>query len=164
MGLGRSLDLGRQVIQVRSHHSCCKTHFGHFSRRSELLSTQRWKRNLGWASLVDRVQKAPSREDARSALGLSSDQTTIVLLPASRHQELKYLMPTMFQAAKQIQEKIPNVRFLIPLALEKYRRSIEQAIQQYGLQATLLTDSSKMGIQRIRVNHRFLCRRSQQRI
>ena len=88
--------------------------------------------------LVDRVQAAPSREAARSALGIPFDQTAIVLLPASRQQELKYLMPVIFESAQQIQEKLPKVHFWIPLALEKYRWAIEQAITEYGLRATLL--------------------------
>ena len=92
--------------------------------------------------LVDRVQAAPSREAARSALGIPFDQTAIVLLPASRQQELKYLMPVIFEAAQQIQKKLPKVHFWIPLALEKYRWAIEQAITEYGLRATLL-DSNK---------------------
>ncbi len=88
--------------------------------------------------LVDRVQAAPSREAARSALGIPFDQTAIVLLPASRQQELKYLMPVIFEAAQQIQAKLPKVHFWIPLALEKYRWAIEQGIAEYGLRATLL--------------------------
>jgi len=92
--------------------------------------------------LVDRVQAAPSRAEARFSLGIPSDQTAIVLLPASRQQELKYLMPVIFEAAQQIQAKFPNVHFWIPLALEKYRWEIEQAIADYGLRATLL-DSNK---------------------
>ncbi|MCY7278074.1 MAG: lipid-A-disaccharide synthase, partial [Phormidesmis sp. CAN_BIN44] len=92
--------------------------------------------------LVDRVQAAPSRDDARSTLGILPDQTAIVLLPASRQQELKYLMPVIFEAAQQIQAKLPNVHFWIPLALENYRGAIEQAIADYGLRATLL-DSNK---------------------
>jgi len=92
--------------------------------------------------LVDRVQAAPNRDDARSMLGIPPDQTAIVLLPASRQQELKYLMPVIFEAAQQIQAKLPNVHFWIPLALENYRGAIDQAITDYGLRATLL-DSNK---------------------
>ncbi|MGV0025652.1 lipid-A-disaccharide synthase [Phormidesmis priestleyi] len=91
--------------------------------------------------LVDRVQAAPSRDSARSALGIPPDQTAIVLLPASRQQELKYLMPVMFEAARQIQNQRSDVHFWIPLALEKYRAAIVQAIQKYGLRATLLENN-----------------------
>jgi lipid-A-disaccharide synthase len=88
--------------------------------------------------LVDRVQAAPSRESARSTLGIPPEQTAIVLLPASRQQELKYLMPVIFESARQIQNQRSDVHFWIPLALEKYRSPIVQAIQKYGLRATLL--------------------------
>ncbi len=90
--------------------------------------------------LLDRMQEALDRDRARLALGIPADQLTIVLLPASRQQELKYLMPVMFAAAQQLQAKLPQVHFLIPLALTKYRARIEQAIQQYGLRATVLAE------------------------
>ncbi len=103
---------------------------------------QRKGGQVAWVGhpLLDRMQSALDRNSARSALGIPADQTAIVLLPASRQQELKYLMPVMFAAAQQIQSKLPNVHFWIPLALTKYRALIEQAIQRYGLQATLLEE------------------------
>ncbi|MBA2748951.1 MAG: lipid-A-disaccharide synthase [Tatlockia sp.] len=88
--------------------------------------------------LVDRMQNAPSREAARKLLNVAPETTAIALIPASRRQELKYLLPAMFEAAKQIQSQLPNVRFLIPLALEIYRQPIEKAITYYGLQATIV--------------------------
>lgn len=90
--------------------------------------------------LVDRMQTALKRESARATLSIAPDQRLITLLPASRQQEINYLLPVICQAAQQIQAKLPDVRFLIPLALEKYRRPIEQAIQRYGLQATIISD------------------------
>lgn len=90
--------------------------------------------------LLDRMQEALDRDRARLALGIAPDQLAIVLLPASRQQELKYLMPVMFAAAQQIQAKLPHVHFWIPLALTKYRTRIEHAIQRYGLQATILEE------------------------
>ena len=96
--------------------------------------------NVSWVGhpLVDRMQNAPSREVARKLLSIAPETTAIALIPASRRQELKYLLPAMFEAAKQIQSQLPNVRFLIPLALEIYRQPIEKAIAFYGLQATIV--------------------------
>lgn len=93
--------------------------------------------------LIDRMISSPKRSQARAELGISGDEVAIALLPASRHQEIKYVLPVMFQAAQQIQAKIPNVRFWIPLSLEVYRDSIEKAIQNYGLRATLVTDKTQ---------------------
>lgn len=89
--------------------------------------------------LVDRVQNAPSREQARAKLGIAAEELSVALIPASRRQELKYLLPAIFAAAQAIQAKLPGVNFLIPLSLEIYRQPIEQAIQDYGLRATVLS-------------------------
>ena len=89
--------------------------------------------------LVDRMQSAPSREAARAKLGIAPEQIAIALLPASRRQELKYLLPVIFQAAQNIQAKLPEVHFWIPLSLEIYREAIEKAIQRYNLRATVVS-------------------------
>lgn len=89
--------------------------------------------------LVDKMQNAPSREAARALLNIPPEQTAIALIPASRRQELKYLLPSMFQAAKQIQAQLPHVHFWIPLALETYRQHIEREIARYGLSATIVS-------------------------
>ncbi|PZV11352.1 MAG: lipid-A-disaccharide synthase [Leptolyngbya sp.] len=92
--------------------------------------------------LIDRLQTAPDRETARAALGIPPDQIAVVLLPASRQQEIQYLLPVICQAAQALQNKLPKIHFWIPLSLEKYRPAIEQAIQTYELRATVLADSS----------------------
>ncbi len=96
--------------------------------------------------LVDRMQNAPSREKARAGLRISPEQLSVVLLPASRRQELKYILPVMFQAAIAIQAKLPQVHFWIPLSLEIYRQPIEQAIQDYGLRATVVSGQTQEAI------------------
>lgn len=88
--------------------------------------------------LVDRMRSSPSREQARAALGITDEQVAVALLPASRRQEVKYMLPVIFEAAKAIQSKLPQVHFWIPLSLEAYRRPIEEAVQQYGLRATVI--------------------------
>ena len=88
------------------------------------------------------MQSAPSREVARKTLGIGPEQVSIALIPASRHQELKYLMPVIFEAAQIIQAKLPEVHFWIPLANKAFRSKIEQAIENYGLRATLLENQT----------------------
>lgn len=91
--------------------------------------------------LIDRMKDAPDRSSAREKLGISSDETAIVLVPASRQQEIKYMLPAIFGAAQQIQAKLPDVKFLIPLSLERYRSQILSAITQYGLNAVIVEGS-----------------------
>jgi lipid-A-disaccharide synthase len=98
--------------------------------------------------LIDRMANAPSRTTAREKLGVKAEEIAIALLPASRHQELKYLLPIIFQAAQNIQSKLPNVHFWIPLSLETFREPITAAIQEYGLKATIVS-GQQQGVQDI---------------
>ncbi|CAD5955616.1 Lipid-A-disaccharide synthase [Planktothrix tepida] len=92
--------------------------------------------------LLDRMKTAPSREESRRKLGIQPDEIAIALLPASRWQEIKYLMPILFEAAQQIQAKIPQVKFWIPLSLPEYKIAIETAIKTYQLNAVLVSTTS----------------------
>ena len=93
--------------------------------------------------LVDRMQSFPSRETARAKLGIADDVTCIALLPASRSQEIKHLVPVIFEAAREIQNKIPEVHFWIPLSLEVYREEIEKQVHKYQLRATVVSSQQK---------------------
>ena len=93
--------------------------------------------------LVDRIQEFPSRTAARAALGIEAEQLALALIPASRPQELKYLLPTIFQAAQQLQTQLPQVHFWIPLSLELYRPKIASAIERYNLRATIVGDRTR---------------------
>jgi lipid-A-disaccharide synthase len=92
--------------------------------------------------LVDRMATFPSREAARATLGIQDGEIAIALIPASRWQELRYLMPTIFMAAQQLQAQLPQVRFWVPLARAEYREAIERAIGEYQLSATLVDDQT----------------------
>lgn len=88
--------------------------------------------------LVERMQAAPDRTQARAMLGLDPEQPVIALIPVSRRQELVRLLPVVFSAAQRLQEKLPNVRFLIPLALDAFRDTVTAKVNNYGLQATIV--------------------------
>ncbi|NEO74123.1 lipid-A-disaccharide synthase [Moorena sp. SIO3H5] len=123
--------------------------------------------SVSWVGhpLVDRMESSPSREEARATLGIAPEQSAIALLPASRQQEIKYLMPVVFEAAKQLQSQLLDTNqtgqlsqskgegftqsqadsplFWIPLSLEAYRHPIEEAVQRYGLQAKVVAGQTK---------------------
>ncbi|MBD2488179.1 lipid-A-disaccharide synthase [Aulosira sp. FACHB-615] len=101
--------------------------------------------NVSWVGhpLIDRMQNVPNRQAARAELGIAPEQIAIALLPASRQQELKYLLPVIFQAAQTIQAKLPEAHFWIPLSLESFKQPIESAIQNYGLRATIVSGQQK---------------------
>jgi lipid-A-disaccharide synthase len=88
--------------------------------------------------LLDRMVDAPTKEQARHLLNIQPEQQIITLLPASRRQEIKYMLPIIMQAARIIQDKIPDVRFLIPVSLPAYRSAIKRAIKIHNLAATIV--------------------------
>jgi lipid-A-disaccharide synthase len=115
--------------------------------RGEAAYYQKKGGKVSWVGhpLVDGMT-TETREQARKTLGIAADVTTIALIPASRSQEIKYVLPVIFAAAQQIQTQLPHVQFLIPLSLETYREALEQAIQQYGLSATLVSEHSSQTV------------------
>jgi lipid-A-disaccharide synthase len=94
--------------------------------------------------LIDRIATFSSREFAREKLGITDEEVAIALIPASRKQELKYILPPMFEAAQQIQAKVPNVRFWIPLSRPDFQVEIESQIKAYQLNAILVTEHADL--------------------
>jgi lipid-A-disaccharide synthase len=76
---------------------------------------QKHQANVSWVGhpLVDRISHFPSREKARANLGIENEEMAIALIPASRPQELKYLLPVICEAAARIQAQIPHVCYWI---------------------------------------------------
>ncbi len=87
--------------------------------------------------LVDAMAKLQNRTQARKQLGIPVQQKAIALLPASRRQELRHILPVLAQAAQQIQTHVPDAHFWIPVALPQFRAPLKAAIEQFGLRATL---------------------------
>lgn len=78
---------------------------------------------------VDKVHAQRSREEDLARFGLDQGQTVIGILPGSRANEIKRMLPVMLEAAEKIQADKPEIRFLLPQAdsisdalLEEYLR------------------------------------------
>ena len=65
--------------------------------------------------LVDTVKAKFSEDDARKFFGVESSEHVILLLPGSRKQEIKLLLPEMLKAAEILSEKRPT-KFFLPIA------------------------------------------------
>lgn len=90
--------------------------------------------------LLDRLEKTPDRATSRQLLNISSEQTIITLLPASRRQEIEQMLPIIAQAASLIQQQIADIHFLIPISLDLYHDAITAVVKQYQISATILKD------------------------
>ena len=105
--------------------------------------------NVRWVGhpLVDILASPMPKAEARAQLQLDADAQIVTLLPASRFQELKYIMPRMFEAARTIQKEQPNVQFLVPASLPDFKAVIADAVDEYGLNGRLVDkDQGKVAI------------------
>jgi len=91
--------------------------------------------NAVWVGhpLLDRIAEAPDKTQARLNLGLAPSDTIVTLLPASRQQEIKSLLPVICAAAQQILQQMPKIKFLMPISLSSYRSAIIAKVAEYNL-------------------------------
>lgn len=82
--------------------------------------------------LLDRVKPQASPEEVRRELGVTEKQPLIALLPGSREQELKQLLPPMLEAAAIVHRKRPDARFVLPVAHTLSARVVKQFLPDTG--------------------------------
>ncbi|MEI6667583.1 MAG: lipid-A-disaccharide synthase [Acidobacteriota bacterium] len=66
--------------------------------------------------LLDLVQAGPSRAAVLAQAGLDPDAPTIALLPGSRPNELRTILPTICEALPRIVARLPRAQFLVARA------------------------------------------------
>ena len=66
--------------------------------------------------LADVIPLEPDRLAARRSLGLPEEATVVALLPGSRRSEIQYIAPALLQAARLLQQSVPGIRFVLPVA------------------------------------------------
>ena len=81
--------------------------------------------------MADKVPFAPPRTDARQSLGLAAQDTVVALLPGSRRSEIRHIAPALLQAAVQMAQHRPELRFVLPIA-PGLRPLVEQAVMEAG--------------------------------
>ena len=83
--------------------------------------------------MLDFYKNIPSREEALEKIGLTSDNKLLLIIPASRKQELKYILPTLLKAAKLLQEKDPSIIVFIPSGLKEFDSILNDSLKEYDL-------------------------------
>lgn len=66
--------------------------------------------------LLDVVKKRYSREEALERFELKEKLTTVGIIPGSRKNEVKRLLPEMLEAAEILSGKLAPIQFVLPLA------------------------------------------------
>ncbi|AAZ58396.1 lipid-A-disaccharide synthase [Prochlorococcus marinus str. NATL2A] len=88
--------------------------------------------------MLDFYRNIPTREEALRRIGLTSDQKLLLIIPASRKQELKYILPTLLKAAKLLQEKDPSITVLIPSGLNEFNELLNDSLKEYALSGRII--------------------------
>jgi lipid-A-disaccharide synthase len=66
--------------------------------------------------LLERLAGAPRREEARADLGLTEEAPVLGLLPGSRGQEVRRILPVMLATARRLQREFPALVTLVSVA------------------------------------------------
>jgi lipid-A-disaccharide synthase len=80
--------------------------------------------------LADQIPLEVDREGARAALGLSSSDAVVALLPGSRMGEVERLGADFVRAAAWLRERRPELRFIAPMATARSREAFERKCAQ----------------------------------
>lgn len=71
-------------------------------------------------------------EDLKHPQRLMGDKDIVSLFPGSRTKEVSKHLPVMLQAANLLNEKLPNLQFLISCAPSIQKRQIEEILKQFS--------------------------------
>jgi lipid-A-disaccharide synthase len=80
--------------------------------------------------LLETLPALPRRRQLRDQFGLQAHDLAVALLPGSRAGEISQLLPEMLASAAQTRDKLPQCRFLLPLAATAPADLVKQLVSQ----------------------------------
>lgn len=83
--------------------------------------------------LAGKVHPSLAKDDARLALGLPDTGPLVGLLPGSRTNEIRRLLPVILEAAKALRETHPDIRFLLFQAASLQDETLDVALGAQNL-------------------------------
>jgi len=104
--------------------------------------------NVLWVGhpMIDLTEKLPLKKDSRTILGLRPDQNILLLMPASRPQELKYILPTFMKSAKKLQQKYPSLVVYIPSCREIFDKKFKKAFLKYKVKGKVISQKDNASL------------------
>ncbi len=91
--------------------------------------------NVLWVGhpMIDLTKKLPLKKDSRTILKLRANQHILLIMPASRPQELRYILPVFMKTAKRLQQKYPNLIVYIPSCRKVFDERFKKALRKYEI-------------------------------
>ncbi len=91
--------------------------------------------------MVDLTKKLPTKKESRKYLDLASNQNILLIMPASRPQELKYILPTFIRVAQKLQRKYPDLVVFIPSCRDVFDQSFQKALDKNNINGRVISTS-----------------------
>ena len=88
--------------------------------------------------LLDLATCHPDRAQACRQLGLDPEGRLLLLMPASRPQELRYLMPVLAEVAARLQARDPKLMVIVPAGLSRFERELQQGLEAAGVRGRVI--------------------------
>ena len=97
--------------------------------------------NVLWIGhpMIDLIKKIPTKKDSREILKLRANENILLIMPASRPQELKYVLPVFMQIARKLQQKYPNLIVYIPSCREVFDSKFKLALDKYKVKGKVVS-------------------------
>ncbi len=92
--------------------------------------------------LLDAVKRRYTREDALKKFDLKDGTTTVGILPGSRDGEVMKLLPEMLKAAEILEDRLPSVQFILPLADTLNYDFVAGIVSQYSANVKIVKDNA----------------------
>ena len=96
--------------------------------------------NVTWVGhpMLDTLKPLPEKMISLQKLGLKKDQKLVLLFPASRPQEIHYILPILVKAASILQRIDPSIYILVPAVLESFEKSINKILLSEGVDGRVI--------------------------
>ncbi len=97
--------------------------------------------DVSWVGhpMIDLTEKLPSKKDSRSILKLQPNQNILLLMPASRPQELRYILPTFLKTAKKLQLRYPNLVVYISSCRRVFDKRFIKGLEKYAIKGKVFS-------------------------
>ena len=109
--------------------------------KQEAIFYKRRGGNVFWIGhpMIDLTKKLPSKKDSRTILKLRANQNILLLMPASRSQELRYILPTFLKTAKKIQLRYPSLVIYIPSCRRVFDKRFRKGLDKYEIKGKVIS-------------------------
>lgn len=90
--------------------------------------------------LLDVVHPSMTTEEGLAYFGLDPQKRTVMLMPGSRLQEVRGLLPDMLGAAERIAKAVPDIQFILPRASTIDKSVLEGLLQPFSVPVCIADD------------------------